>query len=483
MGHKKKWLIVFIISTLSFIGFISYMVAGSGHGFNQNILNSVSSNQTTLPLPEVLKDQDSDPDISEFHLIAQTGFSEFLEGKKTDTFGYNGNYLGPVIRVKRGQEVNIKVKNELGEPTTVHWHGLEVSGESDGGPHTEIMPGQVWKPSFTVDQPAATLWYHPHLLHKTGEQVYRGLAGLFYIDDDATSELDIPNNYGKNDFPLIIQDRNFESDGKMPYKVGMRDLMFGLLGDTVMVNGAINPQLSVPRGKVRFRILNGSNARIYNFHLSDNYPFYQIASDGGLLEAPIKMNEVKLSPAERAEIIVDFSSFEAGHQLAFQSDGAPILSFVVEGDLEKETELPKTLAKIDEIPVSDASRVRTFAFTGMGPMVSINGKQMNIERIDEKVPLNAVEIWEVSNTTMGMSMGRNGEIAHPFHAHGVQFQILDRDGMKPAPNEQGWKDTFLVNSGETVRVIARFKYPGIFMYHCHILEHEDAGMMGQFLVE
>ncbi|WP_339061843.1 multicopper oxidase domain-containing protein [Tepidibacillus marianensis] len=481
MRKRNGWVIVFLLSLVGLIFYIFYMFSNTGNGLATPGVTDSNQAGGSLPIPQILKDTNPDPKVAEFNLNTQKGTMEFFSGTKTNTYGYNGNFLGPIIRVRTGEQVKINVKNGLDEPTTVHWHGLEIPGKMDGGPHQEIYPGQVWSPNFTINQPAATLWYHPHLLHKTGEQVFKGLAGLIYIDDDISDRLTIPKDYGKNDIPLVIQDRRFTSSKQFDYNIGMRDMMMGILGDTVLVNGAINPYFDVTEGKIRMRLLNGSNARIYNFHLSDNQPFWQIASDGGFLEKPVELTEVKLAPGERAEIIVDFSKYKIGDQIELQSDDFSIMNFRVKAT-GKDLSLPNQLVTIDKIPESEATVKRAFEFQGMGPTVNINGKQFNMERIDENLKLNAMEVWEISNTTMGMSMGRNGEIAHPFHAHGVQFQILDRDGKTPPLNETGWKDTILVHSGETVRAIARFKYEGMFMYHCHILEHEDAGMMGQFQV-
>lgn len=446
-----------------------------------NLNNNSLQTNNALPLPPLLEDQNPSPNKAEFTITAQESTKQFIEGKVTQTYGYNGDYLGPVIRVKEGNEVTVNVTNNLREQTTVHWHGLEVDGDKDGGPHTAIKQGDTWSPTFQINQPAATLWYHPHLLHKTGEQVYKGLAGLLIIDDEVSESLPIPKDYGVNDFPLIIQDKQFNNNGEIPYDLGMRDVMMGLQGDTILVNGAISPYLDVPRGKVRLRLLNGSNARVYEFHLSNNQEFWQIASDGGFLEQPVKMNKLILGAAERAEIIVDFSEMKKGDKLEMQDQGVSFITFKVTKEALDNTEIPTKLTNIERIDPDSATNYRRFVFQGMGPMVNINGKQMDIDRIDEELQLNSTEIWEISNDS-GM-MGGNGGMAHPFHAHGVQFQILERNGKRPPANETGWKDTILVYPGESVKAIATFDYPGIFMYHCHILEHEDAGMMGQFLVE
>ncbi|CAM3823450.1 multicopper oxidase family protein [Mesobacillus thioparans] len=466
---------------------ISLVPVGVSKFLNNNggMMNETDNNEipfsggTPLPIPPLLKNTSSIPNKAEFQLSAQIAKKEFIEGKETDTYGYNGNYLGPVIRVRKGDEVSIKVKNNLKEETTVHWHGLEVDGENDGGPHSRIMPGETWNPKFTINQPASTLWFHPHLIHKTGEQVYKGLAGLFYVDDDVSDNLNLPNEYGVNDIPLVIQDKKLDANGRFEYKLGMHDVMMGLQGGTILVNGAVNPYLEVPKGKMRFRLLNGSNARIYELLFSNNQSFYQIASDGGLLEQPVGMTKLVISPGERAEIIVDFSEFKDGDTVELTNQGTEFMKFMVTDKKQKDFITPNQLAKIVKIDPSKALKTREFIFQGMGINVNINGKQMDMDRIDEYMDINTTEIWEISNESTGMM----GGMAHPFHAHGIQFQILDRDGSQPPANESGWKDTLLVYPGEKVRAIATFKYPGIFMYHCHILEHEDAGMMGQYKVE
>lgn len=457
-------------------------IPGQGMGRStEGVRNaSIDNGEVPLPIPPLLEDVNPAPGKAEFRLVAQKGTTEFLKGKQTETYGYNGDYLGPVIRVRKGDEVSVQVTNELEEGTTVHWHGLEVDGEQDGGPHAGIEPGASWNPVFTVEQPAATLWFHPHLMHKTGEQVYKGLAGLFYIEDEVSDRLDLPDEYGVNDVPLVIQDKDLDAKGRFEYDLSMHDVMMGLHGDTILVNGAVNPYWEVPRGLVRLRLLNGSNGRNYQFVFGDERVFYQIASDGGFLEQPVEMSNVILSPAERAEILVDFSGLEEGEVVELTDQGTPFMKFVGKGSRAEQVKVPDRLAEIPAIDPSVAVRTREFVFQGMGPHVNINGKQFEMERIDEVLKLHDTEIWEISNETRGM-MGH--EMAHPFHAHGVQFQVLDRDGNPPPANESGWKDTVLVYPGEKVRVIATFDRKGLFMYHCHILEHEDAGMMGQFRVE
>jgi FtsP/CotA-like multicopper oxidase with cupredoxin domain len=436
-----------------------------------------------LFIPPILEDEDPSPTSSSFTLIAQESTKEFLQGKDTETYGYNGDYLGYTIRVKNGEQVNFKILNNLTEETTVHWHGLLVEGEMDGGPHNVILPRNEWNPNFVINQPAATLWYHAHPMHRTGGQVYRGLAGLFIIDDEESEGLNLPDDYGVNDIPLIIQDRRFAEDGTLIYKTNMNDIMQGMIGDTILVNGTVDPLLEVATVKTRFRMLNGANARTFEFELSNGTPFIQIASDGGLLESPIEMKSLRLSPGERAEVVIDFSRHSVGDVISLQSPGFNIIDFRVTKKEKDTTTIPEKLSIIPEIQESASVKTRTFDLMGMGLMVNINGKQMDMTRIDEIVKHGDTEIWVIRNVMMGMGPGMGGNVGHPFHYHGVQFQVLSRDGRKPPLNERGWKDTILVNPNESVKVIAKFDYKGLFMYHCHILEHEDAGMMGQFEVK
>ena len=440
---------------------------------------------TTIPtyknfrIPPLAKNMSSDPTKATFELTALKGKVEFFSGKQTDTFGYNGNYLGPTIRVKKGQEVNIKVKNQLDETITTHWHGALLPGEMDGGPRQIIAAGGEWNPHFVIEQPAATIWYHPHTMGQTGRQVYKGLAGLFIIDDEVSATLNIPKDYGINDIPLVIQDRRFAADGSLLYMPKPEDAM-GMQGDTVLVNGLINSVLEVSTVKMRLRVLNGSNARIYDLSFSDDSKFTQIASDAGFLQAPVELNALKLSPGERAEIIVDFSKHAVGDTITLRSKTNVtfnIMDFSVTNKAEDKTTIPGNLATINKIPESTSVKTRTFTMSGIGLQSHINNLQMNLQTgmdtIHESVKLGDTEIWEVISAAAG-------GMSHPFHVHGVHFQVLDINGNPPPANHQGWKDTVLVETTNKVRIIAAFKYKGIFMLHCHNLEHEDAGMMLQY---
>ena len=453
----------------------------------------------------------------QFHLTVAEGTRRFLPGRQTPTAGVNGPYLGPTLRLRRGEHVDLVVQNNLDEMTTMHWHGMHVPARMDGTPHQRIEPGESWTASFEVHQQAAPLWYHPHPHGATGRQVYRGVSGLMWIDDERSDALDLPKTYGVDDIPLVIQDREFDSDGAFRFAVNQG----AVYGNTILVNGTWSPFLRVEARRIRFRLLNGSNARIYYIGFDDGREFHQIATDGGFLEAPLRTNRVILAPGERAEVLVDFgdgaevvlkSYPEAGLVETIGSyfggigtGNLQLLKIVPQPPSRHSHGLPERLNSVPRIDAAQAAKARPMILAGLlqrgpgGPTgpggqggqggqggrgrrvgqlgIPINGKTMDMARIDEVVRLGDIEIWEVSN--------RGGQ-PHPFHVHLVQFQILDRNGRPPSAAELGWKDTVLVPPGDLVRIIMRFERyadPQVpYMYHCHIMEHEDNGMMGQFLV-
>lgn len=442
-----------------------------------------------------------------FDLKLQHGKTGFFKGIKTSTIGINTNYLGPVLRLKRGEHAAFNVNNALNMPSTLHWHGVHLPGRMDGGPHQEIAPGQIWQPEFEIKQPASMQWYHSHKHNYTGPQVYQGLAGLFYIDDEKSERMDIPQTYGVDDIPLVIQDRNFNRDGSLRYVTSMHERMVGVQGNQVMVNGVIRPLHMIDRKQMRFRILNGANARTYNLHFSDKRSFTQIASDGGFLEKPVSMNHLRLSPGERAEIIVEFSNNDdvmlLHEPIPVSSIGMGMMAMMMSGNDQPLqvmrftskaaggdiSQISDQLTTLPNWSQSKAAKTRKFELDmamGMGMMMSrgsggtgfsINQQSFDMRRIDEVVRLNDIEVWEFTN---------NSPMAHPVHIHDIQFRVLSRNGGPPEANELGMKDTILVNPNETVRLITRFENyadeTAPYMYHCHILEHEDQGMMGQFVV-
>ena len=438
-----------------------------------NHTNPLSLNNSTgeneIALPTLVE-----PKNGVVNITAQQGTKEIFKGIETETYGYNGSFLGPIIRLKEGEAVTLRTKNDLSEQTTFHWHGIEIPGEGDGGPHQILEPGTSKDVKFTVSQEASTLWFHPHPEGATAEQVYKGLAGLIYIEDDKSKKLGLPNEYGENDFPLIFQDRQFTKEKQFDYQSVLNE--DGTIGDTLLINGTLNPKLTVGKEKVRLRLLNGSNARNYTFKLNTGNKFQQIATDGGFLNKPISMSEITLSPGERAEIILDFSKFDAKSEMALvNEEDIILLPFTVDEQKKNAREIPKNL---NDYMVTDSERnlpvTKKLELFGMGKMVTINDKKFDMNRIDFTQKQGDTEVWEIYNKPDMM-----GGMIHPFHIHGTQFKIVSMNGKEPPANLQGWKDTVSIEAGQTVKLAVKFNDKGIYMFHCHILEHEENGMMGQ----
>ncbi len=264
-----------------------------------------------LPLPMLINAAKQGNAV---RLKAMSGRHAFIAGKPTRTFGYSAPILGPVIRVRRGDEVQVTVEDALDAVTTVHWHGLLAPGYNDGGPQHLIRPGENWRPVLKINQPAATLWFHPHPHHDTARQIYMGLTGMMIIDDGSDARLDLPRTYGVDDLPIVLQDRSFETDGSIGYDnndLNALDIAYGARGDTIIVNGAIAPIAKVPAGLVRLRLLNGANAQNFDLRFKDERVFHVIASDGGFVSTPVAVTNLMISPAERFEILVDFSDGKA----------------------------------------------------------------------------------------------------------------------------------------------------------------------------
>jgi FtsP/CotA-like multicopper oxidase with cupredoxin domain len=470
--------------------------------------------QATLPVPRLIEARNGEP----VTLMLQRTQHSFGTGPAVPARGISASYLGPVVRVRSGDTIPFRVENHLDEATTLHWHGLWIPSQLDGGPHNTIGPGAVWIPELTIRQPASTAWFHPHPHGNTARQVYSGLAGLMIISDGADGDRGLPIAYGVDDLPLVLQDKRFGRGGAPVYDPDMMDLMHGFQGDTLVVNGAIGPVAGVPAGYVRLRLLNAANARVFDLRFSDRRPFFVIAGDGGLLAEPVEVRRLVVAPAERYEVLVDFTDGravdlvtapDAGHGTGMmmpmmggrrQSTGAieTFMRFEIDPALKAAiTRPPRQLATLAPPDVKSAVAWRTFELNPMmgmggmmgmgmmhGPgrgarsahMMGINGRSFAMDRVDVTAKLGTAEIWEISAGGMPM--------AHPFHIHGASFRILSKDGRSPPAHEAGWKDVVLVE--EHAEVLVRFDNPAPprmpFMYHCHILEHEDHGMMGQFAV-
>lgn len=423
---------------------------------------------------------DSKEDGTSITLTMQQGQIEFFDGVPSNTFGYNGNFLGPTIKVYKNQDISFTTINNIGEPTTIHKHGLHVPGNVDGGPQQRIEPGTSRNDILEIRQEASTNWYHPHLMGTTAEHVFKGLAGLLIVEDDNSQSLGLPDNYGVNDIPLIIQDRLFVN-GLMTYDGEMSD--DGYFGNNILVNGTVGAFKEVPASWVRFRILNGSNARFYNLSFQDNRNFQVIATDGGFLNKPVSINNLEVWPGERFEILVNFSNSShiklvANSTNRGQNQEFDIIEFRPNDNIESTGELPPVLNNIIPHNATDVVNTRNFRLNmdGVdGGMMGINGSAMNMNIINEAVKLNELERWIITSF--------DGK--HPFHLHGASFIILSMDGEGVPIHEQGWKDVVKVN--DRAEILVKFNYEANddapYMYHCHILEHEDMGMMGQFTVK
>lgn len=443
--------------------------------------------ETPLAIPP-LAESTVDPDGTRvFSLEAQAGTTEFTPGARSDTWGFDGSYLGPTLVAKRGERVRVDVTNSLDEPTTVHWHGMHLPAEMDGGPHQMVDPDATWSPEWQVDQQAATLWYHPHPHGETESHVARGLAGMFLVQDDAEQALPLPRDYGVDDVPVIVQDTGFSGEG-------VRDApqrgFAGALGDELLVNGTRGPYLDVSDEVVRLRLLNASTARSFAFTWSDGRPVELIATDGGLLEASVELDHVMLSPGERAEVLVrptpgerlvlrsEMTAEAAGmiDSIAAMNGGTDafdVLELRAADTLDPSPAVPEHLAELPPVDTSQVATTRTFTLDGF----QINGDQMEMGRIDETATIDTTERWVIENTS---------QMPHSFHVHDVQFRIASIDGAPPPPHLAGWKDTVFATPETEIELILRFEDyadPDTpYMYHCHLLWHEDQGMMGQFAV-
>ncbi len=388
-------------------------------------------------------------------------------GKTSSALAYNGFFPGPTIRASRGGSADIMLTNGLSEGTTIHWHGMIVPEVADGHPKYLVAPGAGYRYQFPIVQRACLNWYHPHPHMMTGEQVNLGLAGAFIVNDAEEAALGLPS--GAYEVPLIIRDANFDKSGNLIYNPKTT----GFVGQIFLVNGTLDPYLNVDTALYRFRVLNGSNARIYRLALDSGAPFILIGNDGGFLETPVQLDQIELGPAERLDLLVDFRNLPVGTKVMLKclNAGWNLLEFDVTRQASVAGQIPATLPPISKL--SNPVTTRFFSFEGMS---KINGLRYDINRIDFQVPFGQTERWRFTT---------NGNAPHPVHVHGASFQVQSRSGGRGTvfPWERGWKDSVLLQDFETVEVLIRFDgYRGLYLIHCHKLEHEDMGMMSNFEV-
>jgi len=425
-------------------------------------------------------------------LVATAASATVWPGRPTSLLTFGGAYPSPTLRARTGDVFEPRLENRLAESTNIHWHGLAAPANADGYPTDLILPGGARSYRFQIAERAGTYWYHPHPDGRTADQVYGGMAGFFIVEDDEERALGLPA--GELDVPLLLQDRRRTADGSFRYSPSPMDLMSGYLGDAVLVNGTPDAELSVAATVYRFRLLNGSNARIFRVAFDDGRAFQVIAGDGGLLESAIPATGCFLGPGERAELLVDFSRDPVGRRLRLvslpfstpggmgpgmgmgsaSSQGAAFsLLGVTITRPGPSAPMPGRLVPLRRLDSGRVEVRRRFVMDMRMPpfagAFTINGRSFDPGRVDVRAERGAIESWEVVNASTE---------AHPFHVHATQFQVVRRSSGPLAPHETALKDTVLVWPGETVELLLRFEHhAGLYVLHCHNLEHEDAGMM------
>jgi len=479
-----------------------------------------------LPIPPIAKPIGMRPHPHEpskqvaFYRIAMREFRSQLHRdlKPARQWGFDGVVPGPTFIAKSGEPMLVEWVNALpdkhflpidhrlhgaekGLPesrTVVHLHGAKTPPESDGYPESWYAPGKSATAFYPNGQDAAMLWYHDHAMGINRLNIFAGLAGSYIVHDEAEAALNLPSD--KYEIPLVIWDRMFDTDSQLLYPVSSNPdapWIPEFFGDIMLVNGKIWPYLEVEPRKYRLRLLNAANGRFFHFSFSDGRPFHQIGTDLGLLPAPVEVKSIVMAPAERADLIVDFSA-RAGKTVNLMSEYFDIMQFrVASGSVKDSASMPSTLRAVPKTPESEAVQKRMLSLIEWDnpvaePMIMmLNGKRW-MDPITEKPRLNTTEIWNLINVT---------DDAHPIHLHLVRFQILDRrridrfaymshnklrftgEASPPEPYEAGWKDTVRANPGMMTRIIVRFEgYTGRYVWHCHILEHEDNEMMRPYEV-
>lgn len=479
--RRRDWLRNTVAAGL---GASAVRVLGAGGGALLPLLDVADASAEPLRLP---------PDLAG-PLVATPAAGVVWPGRSTSLLTLGGTYPSPTLRARRGEVFELRLENRLAEATNIHWHGLAAPADADGYPTDVVLPGGARQYRFQIAERAGTYWYHPHPGGRTGAQVYSGMAGFFIVEDDDERALGLPA--GEQDVPLLLQDRRRTADGSFRYAPTPMDLMAGYLGDAALVNGTPDAELSVAATPYRFRLLNGSNARIFRVAFDDGRTFQVIAGDGGLLERPVAATALFLGPGERVEILVDFSRdpirrsvrlvslpFSAGGGgmgpgmgmggASAQGAALSLLRLTVERPGPVPSALPERLVPPERLDPGRAEIRRRFVMDMRMPpfagAFTINGRSFDAGRVGVRVERGVLEAWEVVNASRE---------PHPFHVHATQFQVVSRSSGPLGPHELGLKDTVLVWPGETVQLAIRFeRHAGLYVLHCHNLEHEDAGMM------
>jgi bilirubin oxidase len=439
-----------------------------------------------------------------FNLTIKDTIKQLRTGNQTITGGINGDFWGPTLFINKGDVVHMNVRNNLNDSTTIHWHGMHLPAVMDGGPHQVIPPGTLWQPYWEMKNQAGTYWYHPHLHEMSTEHMNKGIGGFMIVRDAEESALAIPRTYGVDDIPLMLTSRRYNANNQFV----STNVAYG---DYLLTNGTSNAQISLPKQFVRLRILNAEIERGYDLGFSDNRTFYIIANDGGLLNAPVSATRVKLMVGERVEILVnlgndaigavlDLKAYNSGQAFGFPGGEPgksgefgsllnnidfPVLRInVAATNANAITSVPTTLVNNTYWTAADATVSRALTVTGGVPgpnstPFAFDNKIFDLSYINKTLNLNTIEKWTITNSNV---------FGHTFHIHDVEFKIVARNGSAAAvgAHESGWKDVLYLPRSENATFVARFDdyadpiHP--FMYHCHFSNHEDGGMMGQFVV-
>jgi blue copper oxidase len=459
----------FSVSAVIFALFIAGLLVSCKKYLNEVVADK-SGNSSARPAPTVSRNPLFIPSTitnSTFNLIASPGIHNLGGGVQTNVWQYNGSFPGPTIIATKGDVISAGFQNNLPEPSIIHWHGMLVNRANDGQPSQVIPTGASYAYQFPVINRAALNWYHPHPHMVIGKQVYNGLAGAFIIRDAEEAALNLPS--GKYEVPLVIRDITLDKSGNIVYS----PTGGGYFGKIPLINGTKDPYLDVDKAVYRFRVLVGSTSRVFKLSLSNGAPFTLIGNDGGLLPASSNQTNIEVSPGERLDLLVDFRQIANGSKILMKdlNSGWDMLEFRVNSTIISYNGALTTSSNIPSL--TNPVNTRFFSFDGMG---KINGQSYNMDRIDFQVPFGQTEMWTFKT---------NGNGPHPVHIHGASFQVVSRTGGRSQifPWEVGWKDVVLVNDFETVNVLIRFdSYKGVYLMHCHKLEHEDNGMMMNFEV-
>nr|WP_052478815.1 multicopper oxidase family protein [Kibdelosporangium sp. MJ126-NF4] len=443
---------------------------------DESVSASVTPFTSAMPVPVVLRParRTKDADIYDVEMIEAA--TEVVPGLTTTMRTYNGTYPGATIRARRGRSVIVRQRNALGVDTSVHLHGGHVPSAHDGHPMDLLKPGASREYHYPNTQHAAALWYHDHAHGSEAENVYRGLHASYILTDEFEQGLPLPS--GKFEVELQIRDARIETDGTLRY-IRAQDRPH------MLVNGKERPYFQVAARKYRFRVYNVSVDRFMSLRLADGSEFTQIGSDGGFLPAPVTVNEMRLSSAERADIVIDFSRYKPGTSVVLQNtsalatENADVLRFDIGRPVHDDSRVPRALFHCPPTPPATVQREFALQWDAVLARYAINGKTYDPNRVDVQAKLGATEIWTIKNTDK-QAPPPNFHLNHNFHTHLTQFRVLDRNGVPVGPTESGWKDTVMVAPGDTVRIALTWTdYTGRFVVHCHQLPHSDYSQMAE----